>query len=91
MLKSIYYRRKDLYANYLHDEGGADDLCIDMDPFSVFGLFNRRITQENCINSTRVFKRALNISSDIPSDFEGVPIMNNRKSYFFGEKSPHFA
>ena len=87
LLKSIYDNRDELYASYLHDEGGFDDLCVDIDPFSVFGLFNRGITQENRINSTRVFKELLNISSDIPSDFEGIPVMNNQKSYFFGYKS----
>lgn len=87
LLKSIYDKRDDLYAGYLHDEGGLDDLCVDIDPFSVFGLFNRGIRQENRINSTRVFKELLNMSSDIPSDFEGIPVMNNQKSYFFGYKS----
>lgn len=87
LLKSIYDKTDELYASYLHDEGGLNDLCVDIDPFSVFGLFNRGIRQENRINSTRVFKELLDISSDIPNDFEGVPIMNNQKSYFFGYKS----
>lgn len=87
LLKSIYNKRDELYASYLHDEGGLNDLCSDIDPFSVFGLFNRGIRYENRINSTKVFKELLDISSDIPTDFEGVPIMNNQKSYFFGYKS----
>ena len=87
LLKYIYDKRDELYASYLHDEGGLDDLCVDIDPFSVFGLFNRGIKKENRINSTRVFKELLDMSSDIPKDFEGVPIMNNQKSYFFGYKS----
>lgn len=87
LLKSIYDKRDELYANYLHDEGGLDDLCIDIDPFSVFGLFNRGIKHENRINTTKVFKELLDISSDIPNDFAGIPIMNNQKSYFFGYKN----
>lgn len=86
LLKLIYDRRKELYANYLHDQGGEDDLCIDIDPFSVFALFNRGIREENRINSTKVFKEILGMSSDVPQDFEGVPVMNNQKSYFFGYK-----
>lgn len=31
-----------------------------------------------------MFKRLLNISADVPSDFDGVPILNNQKSHFFG-------
>lgn len=87
LLKSIYDNREDLYASYLHDEGGLNDLCTDIDPFSVFGLFNRGIREDNRKNSTRVFKELLEISADIPNDFEGVPVMNNQKSYFFGYKS----
>lgn len=87
LLKSIYDNREDLYASYLHDEGGLNDLCTDIDPFSVFGLFNRGIREYNRKNSTRVFKELLEISADIPNDFEGVPVMNNQKSYFFGYKS----
>lgn len=87
LLKSIYNKRDELYACYLHDEGGLNDLFTDIDPFSVFGLFNRGIRHENRINSTKAFKELLDISSDIPTDFEGVPIMNNQKSYFFGYKS----
>ena len=31
-----------------------------------------------------MFKRLLNISADVPSDFDGVPLLNNQKSHFFG-------
>ena len=87
LLESIYNKRDELLASYLHDEGGTGDLCVDIDPFSVFALFNRRITPKNRISSTIIFKELLGLSSNIPNDFEGVPIMNNQKSYFFGYKS----
>lgn len=87
LLKSIYDHRDELYASYLHDLGGFDDLCVDIDPFSVFGLFNRGIREDNRKNSTKVFKELLEISADTPNDFEGVPVMNNQKSYFFGYRN----
>ena len=87
LLEIIYSRREELYAGYLHDKGGYDDLCTDIDPFSVFGLFNRRIKEINRFHSTEVFKEVLDISSDIPKDFEGIPILNNQKSYLFGYKN----
>lgn len=86
LLKLIYDRRKELYASYLHDKGGVDDLCTDIDPFSVFGLFNRGIKEVNRFHSAEVFKEVLGISADIPKDFEGIPILNNQKSYLFGYK-----
>lgn len=84
LLQIIYDNRDELYASYLHDEGGVDDLCTDIDPFTTFGLFNRGITAENRFNSTQIFKDLLNIKADIPQDFAGIPTLNNQKSHFFG-------
>jgi len=71
-------------VDYLHDEGGKDDLCTDIDPFTTFGIFNRGISQENRIGSAKLFKKLLNISANVPSDFVGIPVLNNQKSNFFG-------
>lgn len=87
LLDLIYNNRDELLAKYLHDQGGEDDLLVDIDPFTVFGLFNRRIRHENRLNSAKLFKSKLNITADIPKDFEGIPILNNQKSLFFGFKS----
>ena len=87
LLKLIYSNREELLANYLHDEKGENDFFTDIDPFSTFGLFNRQIKFDNRIRSTKLFKRLLNISSNVPSDFEGIPILNNQMSFFFGFKS----
>ena len=59
----------------------------DIDPFTVFGLFNRGIKHENRINSAKLFKNILDIKADIPKDFEGIPVLNNQKSHFFGFRS----
>lgn len=34
-----------------------------------------------------VFKNILDIKADIPKDFEGIPVLNNQKSHFFGFRS----
>lgn len=47
-------------------------------------MFNRGISTKNRVSSAELFKRLLNISADVPSDFDGVPILNNQKSHFFG-------
>lgn len=87
LLNLIYDNRDELLAKYLHDQGGDDDLLVDIDPFTVLGLFNRRIKQENRINSAKLFKNILDIKADIPKDFEGIPVLNNQKSHFFGFRS----
>lgn len=84
LLKLIYDNGNELKADYLHDEKGRNDLLKDIDPFTVFGLFNRRIKRQNRINTTVLFKRLLGISAPAPTNFTGIPILNNQKSHFFG-------
>ena len=81
---SPYDNRDELLAKYLHDQGGDDDLLVDIDPFTVLGLFNRRIKQENRLNSAKLFKDMLEIKTDVPEDFEGIPVLNNMSSLYFG-------
>lgn len=87
LLNLIYNNRDELLAKYLHDQGGEGDLLEDIDPFTVFGLFNRGIKHENRINSAKLFKNILDIKAGIPKDFEGIPVLNNQKSHFFGFRS----
>lgn len=84
LLKLIYNNRATLLADYLHDEGGKDDLFTDIDPFTTFGIFNRGVKKENRIRSAELFKELLNMSANVPEDFVGIPILNNQKSHFFG-------
>ncbi len=86
LLDMIYANRDDLRAAYLHDEGGEDDLLSDIDPFTVFGLFNRQISHDNRMRSAQRFKELLGINADVPSDFDGIPVLNNQKSQFVGFK-----
>ena len=87
LLNLIYNYRDELLAKHLRDQGGEGDLLEDIDPFTVFGLFNRGIKHENRINSAKLFKNILDIKADIPKDFEGIPVLNNQKSHFFGFRS----
>ena len=55
----------------------------DIEPFSLFAIFNRGITESKKKDICTRLKKALGISVDIPSDFDGIPIANNQLSYFF--------
>ena len=87
LLERIYANRSELWASYLHDEGGNEDLFDDIDPFTTFGIFNRGISNNKRIQVARLFKSLLGISADVPSDFDGIPVLNNQKSHFFGFRS----
>ena len=55
LLVMIYNHRKELHVDYLHDKEGKDDLLTDIDPFSIFGIFNRHIEHLNRLNAVRIF------------------------------------
>ena len=84
LLKLIYSNNDSFMVNYLHDEGGEDDRCKDIDPFTTMGIFNRGISQEKRFDAAKKFKELLSIKADVPSDFCGIPVLNNQKSHFFG-------
>ena len=87
ILDFIYSNREEFMANYLHDSDDKDDLCKDIDPFTVFGLFNRTISDKKRMNTLKEFKKFFSLSSDVPSDFDGIPVLQAFKSMFFGFKS----
>ncbi|MBR4325162.1 MAG: AAA family ATPase [Bacteroidales bacterium] len=84
LLQKIYAHRDELYAKHLHDQDGDDDLLEDIDPFTIFGLFNRQISYENRVQSTTLLKDLFDIKAEVPTDFYGIPVLNNLKSFFFG-------
>lgn len=56
----------------------------DLDPFTVFAIINRQITYDKKLEICAKFKNFLDITSDTPKDFHGVPEMNNMLSSFIG-------
>lgn len=54
-----------------------------IDPFTFFASFNRRISEENRIEILRRIKTGLNIKAPVPATFTGLPVLDNRNSWFF--------
>ncbi len=73
------------YVNYIHNDDGSD--VSDIDPFSVFAIFNRKITDQNRLKILQQFKKHFNVEADIPEDFNGIPVLNPQKSTFFSRSS----
>lgn len=64
----------------------SEDSIIDIDPFTVFGLFNKGITNANRIAILESFATVFNIKSKIPDNFDGIPVLNNMKATYYGFK-----
>jgi 5-methylcytosine-specific restriction protein B len=67
-------------------EEGIKEKLNDICPFTVFGLFNRGITDVNRIAIAKELAAFLNVEAPVPSSFEGIPVLNNQRSWFFGYK-----
>lgn len=60
-----------------------DGNIIDIDPFTVFGLFNKGITNANRITIISGFAREFSMKAEIPQTFDGIPVLNNQKATFY--------
>src|SRR5215203_967279 len=73
----------------LHDKdgNGARSLLKEIDPFTFFGVFNRRIGYDQRLMILKQVKAYFNLESELPEDFDGVPLLNNLRSWFFSAQS----
>jgi 5-methylcytosine-specific restriction protein B len=65
------------------DESGRRFPLTEIDPFTFFGSFNRGVVKETRIAILQAAKMKFKVSAAAPTDFAGVPILNNQKSWFF--------
>ena len=66
---------------YLKMKDGAK--IQDIDPFSVFGIFNRNAGWEKRTELLQRFKEYFKLESEVPTDFNGIPTLDARRSFFF--------
>jgi 5-methylcytosine-specific restriction protein B len=69
------------------DAEGARFLLREIDPFTFFGVFNRRIGYEQRLAILSRIKQHFHLQSDLPEDLDGVPILNNMRSCFFSNQT----
>ena len=66
----------------LNDQGQTE-LLDDVCPFTVFGLFNKGITDANRLKIIEGMLKILEIDESPPPGFDGIPVLNNINSWFF--------
>jgi hypothetical protein len=64
------------------DAEDARYLVRELDPFTFFGTFNRGIRDDQRLGILAQLKRHFDLTSALPVDFAGIPILNNQKSWF---------
>ena len=75
---NLSYLQKDKFAD--GTTGPLRDIC----PFTVIGTFNRGTTDKNRTTVADALAKFLDISIPTPDAFPGIPVLDNRNSWFFG-------
>lgn len=83
ILKQIY---KDAGLNYPFKEKGIDEYT-DICPFTVFGSFNKGITNKNRITLIEQYAKKFSIKATVPTEFYGLPVVMNLSAWFFAYKA----
>lgn len=75
------------YSNYLHLEDKTQKID-DIDPFSFMGIFNRgSLSLNNRIKILDKVKEKFEIKANVPTDFDGVPVLNYARMFFYNWSS----
>lgn len=61
-----------------------NEIIPDIDPFTVFALFNRgKQSDEARIALCNGYKKAFGVAANVPSDFDGIPMFNYNQYCFY--------
>lgn len=71
--------------SYLQDKfpDGSNGPLQDICPFTVMGTFNRSMTDANRKTIAGELAKLLDVTVPVPPSFEGIPVLNNQRSWFF--------
>ena len=58
----------------------------DLDPFTFFGTFNKGIADKTRNELLCQYKNNFGLSKDVPSEYVGVPLLNNMKAWFMADQ-----
>lgn len=74
LMKYLHFEREDWWEPRHHQ----------IDPFSVIGVMNRGTTDANRTVLAKVIADTFDIKLSAPTQFTGIPTLDNRKSFFAG-------
>ena len=60
-----------------------DNNLVDIDPFTVFGLFNKNLRVENRIKILNAVVKLFDLGSKVPNSFDGIPVLNNQNATYY--------
>lgn len=60
-----------------------DNRLVDIDPFTVFGLFNKKLTDENRIKILTAIAALFDVTRDVPTSFASLPVLSPQNATFY--------
>ncbi len=67
----------------------SGDAPADIDPYTVFGLFNKGVSLANRIKVATALGRALGVNAQPPTAFPGTPLLSNLNATFYAFVGDH--
>ncbi|RSX52032.1 AAA family ATPase [Bifidobacterium callimiconis] len=86
---ALYNKAKEIYtkAGMKLPTLESDGAPVDLDPFTFFAQFNKRITKTNRIALAKAIAESFGLNSPVPTEFAGIPFINNQRSTFYSFRS----
>ena len=66
-----------------------DNQIVDIDPFTFFGLFNKKLTDTNRSAILQAISELFNVKTPVPTAFDSIPVLNPQNAtfyYFVGDR-----
>ena len=60
-----------------------DNILVDIDPFTVFGLFNKKLKDENRIKLLEAIAKLFDLKSKVPTSFDSLPVLNPQNATYY--------
>lgn len=67
-----------------------DNQIVDIDPFTVFGLFNKKLTDANRLSILKAIANLFSVKTAVPTAFDSIPVLNPQNAtfyYFVGDRA----
>ncbi len=69
-----------------------DNNIVDIDPFTVFGTFNKGLKDANRIKIIESYSKEFGLTSPVPTNFDGIPVVMMLSAtfyYFLGDRGKY--
>lgn len=60
-----------------------DNKIVDIDPFTFFGLFNKKLTDANRLSILKAIAMLFDVKAPVPTAFDSIPVLNPQNATFY--------